>query len=73
VQYDGLVHLLDPEQRRSDIDRDELARAAGWEVVVLTARDLRDPAAAVGQVAAAYSRSSARGGMARAGTGSRDP
>lgn len=68
VQYDGLVHLLDPEQRRNDIDRDELARAAGWEVVVLTARDLREPAAAVAKVAAAYARSSARAGAGPTGS-----
>lgn len=60
VQYDGLVHLEDdPEQRRSDIDRDELARAAGWQVVVLTARDLRLPHLAIPKVTAAYARATA--------------
>lgn len=57
VQYDGLVHLeRGAEQWRADIDRDELTRAAGWQVVVLTARDLRRPEQAVGKVAAAYAR-----------------
>jgi hypothetical protein len=59
VQYDGLVHLGDdPEQRRSDIDRDELLRQHGWQVVVLTAVDLRNPHRMVEKVAAAYARSS---------------
>jgi hypothetical protein len=59
VQYDGLVHLGDdPEQRRSDIDRDELLRQHGWQVVVLTAVDLRNPQRMVQKVAAAYARAS---------------
>jgi hypothetical protein len=58
VQYDGLVHLGDdPEQRRSDIDRDELLRQHGWQVVVLTAVDLRNPQRMVEKVRAAYTRS----------------
>ena len=61
IQYDGLVHLgADPERRRNDIDRDELARAQGWEVVVLTAVDLRDPVRMVEKVAAAYRRAARR-------------
>lgn len=61
VQYDGLVHLeAGPRRWRADIDRDEQTRAAGWEVVVLTARDLRQPALAVGKVAAAYARAAGR-------------
>lgn len=58
VQYDGLVHLGDdPEQRRADIDRDELLRQERWQVVVLTAIDLRYPERMVAKVAAAYARS----------------
>lgn len=62
VQYDGLlVHFGDdPEQRARDLARDELARSAGWEVVVLTARDLRQPHLAVAKVRAAYQRAAAR-------------
>jgi hypothetical protein len=62
VQYDGLVHFAgaDAAQRISDVARDELARAAGWEVVVLTARDLRHPHLALQKVAAAYDRASRR-------------
>jgi hypothetical protein len=62
VQYDGLVHLGDdPEQRRSDIDRDELLRQHGWQVVVLTAVDLRNPHRMIEKVRAAYARSSSGG------------
>jgi hypothetical protein len=58
VQYDGLVHLGDdPERRRADIDRDELLRQHGWQVVVLTAVDLRSPHRMVAKVASAYDRS----------------
>ena len=61
VQYDGLVHLEGgPEQWRADIDRDERTRAAGWEVVVLTAVDLRRPSLLVAKVAAAYVRAGQR-------------
>lgn len=57
VQYDGLVHLDRGTKRwQADIDRDELTRAAGWQVVVLTGRDLRLPHLAVEKVRAAYSR-----------------
>jgi hypothetical protein len=60
LQYDGLVHLGDdPERRRADIDRDELSRQAGWQVVVLTAVDLRQPGRLLAKVAAAYARSGA--------------
>lgn len=60
IQYDGLVHLGDdPEQRRADIDRDELLRQPGWQVVVLTAVDLRHPERMIAKVAAAYTRSNA--------------
>jgi very-short-patch-repair endonuclease len=59
IQYDGLVHLGDdPERRRFDIDRDEDLRRRGWQVVVLTAVDLRDPDRMVAKVAAAYNRAS---------------
>lgn len=57
IQYDGLIHLGDhPEQRRADIDRDELLRQHGWQVVVLTAVDLRHPQRMIDKVTAAYSR-----------------
>lgn len=57
VQYDGAHHLQgDPAQRAADIARDELARVAGWEVVVLTARDLQLPHLALQKVRAAYER-----------------
>ena len=62
IQYDGLVHLGDdPERRRADIDRDELLRVEGWQVVVLTAIDLRHPDRMVAKVAAAYARAASVG------------
>lgn len=57
VQYDGLVHLDRGARRwQADVDRDELTRAAGWQLVVLTGRDLRQPHLAVHKVRAAYER-----------------
>lgn len=57
VQYDGLVHFgPDVRQRLADVARDENARAAGWQVVVVTSHDLRQPHRAVAKVAAAYER-----------------
>ena len=42
AEYDGVVHL--PEsQRRHDAVRRNLLQAAGWFVIVFTARDLRHP------------------------------
>lgn len=64
VQYDGEHHLQgSPAQRAADIARDELARVAGWEVVVLTARDLQLPHLAVHKVRAAYARAAAKHSM----------
>lgn len=61
VQYDGLVHFDGgASQWAADLARDELARAAGWEVVVLTARDLRHPHLAIAKVRAAYARAATR-------------
>lgn len=61
VQYDGLLHFAgDASQRVNDVARDELARAAGWEVVVLTARDLAQPHLAIAKVTAAYGRAGGR-------------
>ena len=46
VEYDGAVHLTE-ERRRSDAARRNLLQAAGWYVIVLTARDLKHPEATV--------------------------
>lgn len=59
VQYDGAVHAGWAARER-DLQRHELARAAGWEVVVVTARDLRRPEHLVARVAAAYERAAQR-------------
>lgn len=57
VQHDGLVHLLgDPERRRQDLQRDELARQLDWQVVVATAVEDRLPHLLVEKVADAYRR-----------------
>ncbi|MDT7546190.1 MAG: hypothetical protein QOE99_2300, partial [Actinomycetota bacterium] len=57
VQHDGLVHLVgDPEQRRNDLHRDELTRQAGWQIVVSTAVDDRQPHLLLEKVTAAYRR-----------------
>ncbi len=65
VQHDGLVHLLgSPAQRRTDLQRDELSRQAGWEVVISTALDDAEPELLVTKVAAAYHRSAQRLGRA---------
>ncbi len=42
VEYDGAVHLSEA-QRRHDAVRRNLLQAAGWFVIVFTARDLRHP------------------------------
>jgi hypothetical protein len=58
VQHDGVVHLTDDaERRRRDLQRDEVTRQAGWQVVVSTALDDRRPELLVDKVAAAYRRS----------------
>jgi hypothetical protein len=57
VQHDGLVHLTgDPTRRRKDLQRDEVTRQAGWEVVVSTALDDQRPHLLLTKVAAAYQR-----------------
>lgn len=65
VQHDGIVHLVgSPAQRRTDLQRDELTRQAGWEVVVATSLDDQRPELLVAKVAAAYERSAQRLGRA---------
>jgi REase_MTES_1575 len=41
IEYDGMHHERDPEQRRRDILRNENLTAAGWIVIVVTSADLR--------------------------------
>jgi len=65
VQHDGAVHFLgDARRRRNDVERDEQSRRLGWEVVVSTAPDDRDPTRLVERVASAYRRSASRHGAA---------
>jgi len=57
VQHDGLVHLLgDPKQRRNDLQRDEVTRQQGWQVVISTALDDQRPELLMDKVSAAYLR-----------------
>jgi len=57
LQYDGLVHLEGGlEQRRKDLQRDELTRQADWQVVIATALDDRRPHLLVEKVTDAYRR-----------------
>jgi very-short-patch-repair endonuclease len=57
VQHDGAVHFEGGlEQRRADLHRDELSRQHGWQVVVSTAIDDRQPHLLLAKVAAAYER-----------------
>jgi hypothetical protein len=55
LEYDGLWHA---ETRQFAKDRQRLNRlqAAGWEVIFVTAADLRDPAALIVRIAAALAR-----------------
>jgi hypothetical protein len=57
VQHDGIVHLVGSvQQRRNDLHRDELSRQYGWQVVVSTALDDREPHLLMAKVTAAYQR-----------------
>jgi hypothetical protein len=55
VQHDGAVHLT-ARQRRKDLQRDEVTRAADWEVVIATALDDARPELLLAKVTAAYRR-----------------
>ncbi len=44
LQYEGDVHRTNAKRWRADIARDEVLREHGWEVVRVTADDLRRPA-----------------------------
>lgn len=57
VQHDGAVHVEGGlEQRRNDLHRDELSRQRGWQVVVSTAIDDRQPHLLLAKVGSAYER-----------------
>ncbi|MDX6276031.1 MAG: hypothetical protein QOJ72_159 [Nocardioidaceae bacterium] len=43
VEYDGQQHVTDPKQRQRDRERREDLEAEGWRVIIVTARDLREP------------------------------
>src|SRR5699024_2060728 len=56
IQYEGDVHRQDKRRWRSDITRDEVMREHGWEVVRVSAEDLRFPDRLRGRVRAAMER-----------------
>lgn len=68
VQHDGDVHFEEMDRdravrrRRHDVDRDDLCREMGWEVVVSTALDDAQPLRLLRRVEAAYRRAGARWG-----------
>lgn len=63
VQHDGEIHFSKgPQQRRHDVDRDDLSRSVGWEVVVSTATDDAKPDRLLSRVASAYFRAAERFG-----------
>lgn len=56
-QHEGEVHFLQGvDRRRKDIDRDEVVREQGWQVVSSTAVDDREPERLIRKVTAAYLR-----------------
>ncbi len=57
LQHEGAIHFERGErQRRKDIDRDEVTRSEGWQVVVSTALDDAQPHRLVRRVTSAYFR-----------------
>lgn len=43
VEYDGFQHERDARQRQWDLHRREKLEAAGWRVIVVTAKDMAAP------------------------------
>jgi hypothetical protein len=59
-QHEGELHFLQGvERRRKDIDRDEVVREVGWQVVSSTAIDDRDPERLIRKMTSAYLRAAA--------------
>lgn len=56
IQYEGDVHRTNAKRWRADISRDEVLRQHGWEVVRVTADDLRRPWRLVARVRSAMAR-----------------
>jgi hypothetical protein len=53
VEYDGWHHERDAKQRQKDHLRRERLEAAGWTVIVITAKDMKNPLGIVRRVHAA--------------------
>lgn len=65
IQYEGDVHRTNAKRWRADISRDEVMRQHGWEVVRVTADDLRRPWRLVVRVRSALARQRERLGDVR--------
>ena len=59
-EYDGESHFATVEARRNTAARNELLRDLGWEVVVVTALDLRRPETLVRRAEEAFARAATR-------------
>jgi hypothetical protein len=59
-EYDGGVHFVDGRRRPRDLDREEMFRSLGLEVVHMLADDVRDPTRFERRLEAAYLRAQAR-------------
>lgn len=54
IEFEGRYHFVGgEEQARRDVERHECMKSAGWEVLRVTARDLRDPRGFLGRLATA--------------------
>lgn len=63
LQHEGEVHFLKgAKQRRHDVDRDDLSRAEGWEVVISTATDDAQPQRLLTRLEQAYLRAAQKWG-----------
>ena len=59
-EYDGESHFATLDARRNTVARNELLRDLGWEVVVVTALDLRRPEVLIRRAAEAFERAGRR-------------
>ncbi|MET1052855.1 MAG: DUF559 domain-containing protein, partial [Mycetocola sp.] len=50
LEYEGLQHLLDPDQWQRDIERIRALEDEGWRVIRVTQADLKDPRALIARI-----------------------
>ena len=63
LQYEGDVHRTDPRRWPADIARDEVMQHHGWEIIRVTAADLRDPEQLCRRIRARLQRQAERLGL----------